>query len=71
MTIQSVERLQLEGVTLGFREVLLGQWFELSRTPAPFEIVMSLCWRGYYGGWELVDDRLYLVALSAELTDGS
>lgn len=71
MTIQSVERLQLEGVTLGFREAPLEQWFELSRTPPPFEIVTNLCRRGYYGHWELVDDRLYLVALSAELTDGS
>lgn len=67
MTIQSVERLHLEGVTLGFRGGPLDQWFELSRTPPPFEIVTSLCWRGYHGEWELVGDRLYLVGLSAEL----
>lgn len=71
MTLQSVERLQLEGVTLGFREAPLDQWFELSRTPPPFEIVTNLCRRGYHGDWELVGDRLYLVALSAELIDGS
>ena len=51
MTLQSVERLQIEGVTLGFREAPLEQWFALSRTPPPLEIVTSLCWRGYYGGW--------------------
>lgn len=67
MTIQAAERLRIEGITVAIRAVPLEPWFALSRTPPPFEIVTSMCWRGYFGEWELVDDRLYLVGLSGEL----
>lgn len=67
MTIQALETLRIEGATVGILEVPLDDFFQLSRIAPPFEIVNSMCWRGYLGTWEIVDDRLYLVELSGEL----
>jgi hypothetical protein len=44
--------------------------FTLLRKRPEFGLASTACWRGYYGRWEVIDDRLYLVDIRGNLGDG-
>ena len=49
----------------------LSQYFQLSGHWPEFQATCTANWRGYVGEWEIVDGRLYLVALEGHMKDGS
>jgi hypothetical protein len=67
MTTQVSEGLLIDGERLHMSTRPLAPWFDLAGIPSPFVATMSWNWRGYHGTWELVSDRLYLVALAGKV----
>lgn len=38
-----------------------------NRTDISFISYSTACWRGYFGSWEIIDDKLYLIELNANI----
>ena len=64
MTAQAEERLIYKGEETGMASQPLSQYLR-TRSDIKFVSDSTACWRGYYGNWEIRDDKLYLIALEA------
>ena len=71
MTAQVPESLVYEGRKMAMHTKPLGDYFELAGVKPRFSVMTSGLWRGYVGSWEILDDRLYLVGISATFEDGT
>ena len=71
MTAQIGERIIYEGEEHSMCEEPLFSYFHLGGKQPKFGLTSTALWRGYVGTWEVLDDRLYLVALEGSLEDGS
>ena len=71
MTAQIAETLIYEGDKVQLCAEPLDMYFELTGVKPGFEANCSALWRGYVGTWVIIDDRLYLVDISATLLDGT
>lgn len=64
MTAQIGEKLIYNGVETWMAAEPLNQYLK-NRKDLKFEEMMSACWRGYFGEWEIIDDKLYLIGFDA------
>lgn len=64
MTAQAEERLIYKGEEIGMASQPLNQYLQ-NRSDIKFVSDSTACWRGYYGNWEISDDKLYLIGLDA------
>ena len=71
MTAQIAEKLLYQGRRVAMLTNPLTDYFALGGFNPRFESRSTALWRGYVGGWEIVDDRLYLVSLDGTLEDGT
>ena len=71
MTAQIAEKLLYQGEQVAMCTNPLGDYFAMGGFNPRFESMSTALWRGYVGGWEIVDDRLYLVSLDGTLEDGT
>jgi hypothetical protein len=71
MTAQIAEKLLYQGERVAMCTNPLNDYFAMGGFNPRFEPTSTALWRGYVGGWEIVDDRLYLVSLDGTLDDGS
>ena len=65
VTIQVRETLMYDGLKYGIREEPLEQYLSKLKERPVLDSGKTLCWRGYYGTWQLKDNKLYLVELIA------
>ena len=49
----------------------LADYFEFGGARPQFLVQSSALWRGYVGTWEIRDNRLYLIGITAKLADDS
>ena len=63
MTAQIHERLQFDGETYGMANEPLRQYFAKNEIDIRLNAPSTACWRGYFGEWEVVDNKLYLTKL--------
>lgn len=71
MTAQVEEQLTYQGQILGLAAEPLRPWLDQRRNKhIHFKRRTTACWRGYVGSWEIVEDRLYLLGINANLRDG-
>ena len=70
MTAQIAERLIFEGSKYALLANPLTDFFEQGGINPGFQSTSTALWRGYVGTWEIVADRLYLVALKGVLESG-
>jgi hypothetical protein len=70
MTAQMSERLIFEGEQVALLSNPLSEYFALGGRNPGFESRSTALWRGYVGTWEILNDRLYLVALEGTLESG-
>lgn len=70
MTAQIPETLSFRGKDHALCNEPLGDYFRIARIETPFASPSTALWRGYRGKWEIVDGRLYLVALHGRLRNG-
>lgn len=63
MTAQLRERLFYNGEEFGMAEEPLANYLISNKVSIVPKIMNSSCWRGYFGKWELRDNRLYLFEL--------
>jgi len=63
MTAQASELLIYQGQELSLCETPLDDYLASSGRHIEFEATSTALWRGYVGTWEIINDRLYLVAL--------
>lgn len=68
MTAQFREILIYNGERLGMAANPLRPYLD-SRKDIEFVSNSTACWRGYVGRWKIIDDKLFLVNLSANLGD--
>lgn len=71
MTVQIAERLILGGEPYQLFTLPLTNYWKLAGLQFQFSRRSTACWRGYVGTWEIIDDRLYMVGIAAELEDGT
>jgi hypothetical protein len=71
MTAQIPETLILSGHCHRLCTEPLSQYFMLANLSPKFSWTSTALWRGYEGTWEILEDRLYLVALEGSLQDGT
>jgi hypothetical protein len=71
MTAQIAEKLLYQGEQVAMCTNPLSDYFAMGGFNPRFESMSTALWRGYVGGWEIVDDRLYLVSLDGTLEDGT
>ncbi len=71
MTAQFAERLRYEGQDVAMCTNPLSDYFAKGGFRPRFASNCTALWRGYVGRWDIVDGRLYLVALQGTLEDGS
>jgi hypothetical protein len=64
MTAQSHERLIFNGEVTSMATEPLSQYLE-NRSDIKFYMPSTNFWRGYYGNWEIKDNKLYLIDLKA------
>lgn len=69
MTAQLAETLHYQGRQLAMCTTPLTQFLVISDGPH-FQPSSTALWRGYRGSWEIIDERLYLIALSGTLSNG-
>lgn len=63
MTAQAMETIIIDGKEYSMATEPLADYIaSLKNKPALF-FPSSACWRGYYGTWEIKDDKLYLIDL--------
>ncbi len=58
MTAQYGEKLIYKGKQVGMSTLPLSQYFESLEEKPVFEVQNTACWRGYFGTWEIKDDKL-------------
>jgi len=66
MTAQSGERLFYKGEETWMAAEPLNQYLQ-NRNDIKFISPSTACWRGYFGQWEIKDNKLYLIGLKAYL----
>ncbi len=71
MTAQIAERIYYKKKRYAMCTEPLNQYFDLSGGKPQFESHSTALWRGYIGTWEIIEGRLYLIELEANLMDGS
>jgi hypothetical protein len=71
MTAQAAETLIYKGEELAMCETPLDVFMQSNGRGIRFQERSTACWRGYIGTWQIWEDRLYLVDVSATLEDGS
>ncbi len=71
MTAQIAEKLLYQGQRVAMLTNPLNDYFAMGGFNPRFESRSTALWRGYVGGWEIVDERLYLVSLDGTLEDGT
>jgi hypothetical protein len=71
MTAQFAENLKYRGEDLEMCTTPLSDYFAMGGNNPRFDSNCTALWRGYFGSWEIVDDRLYLIELSGTLEDGT
>ena len=71
MTAQIAEKLLYQGEQVAMCTNPLSDYFAMGGFNPRFESMSTALWRGYVGGWEIVEDRLYLVSLDGTLEDGT
>ena len=71
MTAQISESLTYNGEKLAMCEEPLSDFFSKGGTTPGFASMNTACWRGYFGQWEILEERLYLVGLAGMLEDGT
>jgi len=49
----------------------LCEYLVMRHPKVTFAAILTSCWRGYIGTWQIVDNHLYLVKLDGEYEDGS
>lgn len=64
MTAQAGERLFYKGEETWMAAEPLNQYLQ-NRNDIKFISPSTACWRGYFGQWEIKDDKLYLIGLKA------
>jgi len=64
MTAQAGERLFYKGEETWMAAEPLNQYLQ-SRNDIKFISPSTACWRGYFGQWEIKDNKLYLIGLKA------
>jgi hypothetical protein len=67
MTAQVPETLRFKGEELDMCCEPLASYLRVTRKVLNYTMTSSACWRGYQGTWEIVNDQLYLVEISAEI----
>ncbi len=71
MTAQATETLIYKGQQLSLCETPLDDYLVSAGSGIEFESPSTALWRGYVGTWEVIADRLYLVALEGfQMVDG-
>jgi len=70
MTAQLPERLIFEGLEHAMCSNPLHDYFALGGPRPDFRHSSTACWRGYVGTWEVIEGRLYLIALTGRLNGG-
>jgi hypothetical protein len=70
MTAQIAERLIFEGQEHALLSNPLSEYFALGGERPDFQSTSTALWRGYVGTWEVVSDRLYMVAIKGWLESG-
>lgn len=70
MTAQISEQLIFEGQKVPLLTNPLNNYFSLGGRDPGFESTSTALWRGYVGTWEILNDRMYLVALNGTLKSG-
>jgi hypothetical protein len=71
MTAQVGESLLYNGDERSMCCEPLTQFFDLGGKKPDFGTTSTACWRGYFGKWEVCDQRLYLIGIEARLADGT
>jgi hypothetical protein len=71
VTAQRSEVLHHEGQKLQMMGSPLGAYFSLSGYWPPFQEQSTALWRRYVGTWEILEGRLYLIGIRAQLEDGT
>lgn len=64
MTAQAHERLIFKGDEISMAAEPLNQYLQ-NRNDIKFTSPSTACWRGYYGQWEIKDNKLFLIELKA------
>lgn len=70
MTAQFAETLIYEGKAVSLLSNPLTDYFRLGGHDPGFQSTSTALWRGYIGTWEIMNDRLYLIALRGTLESG-
>ncbi len=70
MTAQIGDLLFYQGQRMTICDAPLGTYFRLGGAYPEFEPSSTALMRGYVATWELLDDRLYLVAIQGWLSNG-
>ena len=70
MTAQARERLLYRGQQMSMCSEPLSVYFRLMSIEPDFAEQSSACWRRYVGSWEVRNEQLYLVELSATMNSG-
>jgi len=71
MTAQIPEQIWIDGERCAMCSEPLDDYFRLSGEKPPFRSDSTALWRGYEGTWELLGERLYLVALRGTFENGT
>ena len=71
MTAQVAEILHYDGQKQSMCSEPLGAYFALAKVEMSFDVPSSALFRGYVGEWEIRENRLYLIGLTARLRTGS
>ena len=71
MTTQMGDLLIYQSESLGMATEPLNDFFTFGGSKPRFARTSTALWRNYFGTWEIVNDRLYLIGLEATMMDGS
>lgn len=71
MTAQIRERLVYNEVEVPMCSCPLNIFLRLADFPKSFKSPHTALWRGYVGTWDIIDNRLYLISIKGEFTDGT
>ncbi len=70
MTAQFSERLRLDNADVSLCTMPLDDYFTLTGNKPQLAVTSTALRRGYVGRWEITGDRLYLIGIDAELSNG-
>lgn len=65
MTAQVTEDLLYKNQRLSMCNEPLALWVSINKEKCNFGTTSSACWRGYVGTWQVINNHLYLIELSA------